>query len=98
MSSPTLRDFTVHDALSDVVMIVEGTSLYVHRQYLAEWSGTWRKQFVEQCPDDVMSTVTIELEGHKLEEVTELLQCIYSTLKPISGTFCIFIGKVHCLI
>lgn len=85
MTSPPARDFTVHDALSDVTMVVEDTCLYVHRQYLAEWSGVWRNLFVTQCPEDMTSSVEIVLEDKKLEEVTELLHCIYSTQKPISG-------------
>lgn len=95
-TSPTSRDFTVHDPLSDVIMVVEGTSLYVHRQYLAEWSGVWRNQFVTECPDDVMSTVQIVLDGHKLDEVVELLQCIYSTQKPISGQYTDVVPTLNC--
>ncbi|WAR17960.1 BAT38-like protein [Mya arenaria] len=80
------RDFTVNDALSDVTVVVEGTKLYVHRQYLAEWSGVWRKLFVAECPDDVTSSIEIIIEDKKLDEVLELLHCIYSSQKPTSDS------------
>ena len=85
MTNQKARDFTVMDELSDVTMIVENTRLYVHRQYLAEWSGVWRRLLLVECGMDPSATIEIVLEDKKVEEISELLQCIYSSQKPISG-------------
>ena len=81
------RDFTKADQFSDVTMIVEGTKLYVHRQLLAEWSGVWRRLFLSEMTGEESMSLEFVLEDEKLEEIVELLQCIYSTQKPISGEF-----------
>ncbi|KAL3890397.1 hypothetical protein ACJMK2_002679 [Sinanodonta woodiana] len=82
MARSPLRDFTKKDDFSDVTLIVEDTKLYVHKQYLAEWSPVWRQKFLSDFSEE--TDTEISLPGKKLEEVTELLHCIYSTQKPIS--------------
>jgi hypothetical protein len=82
------RDFTQRDEFSDVTLKVEGTSLFVHRQYLAEWSGVWRKLFLSEC-EDPSASIEIVLEDKTLEDVTQLLQCIYSSQNYITGTLII---------
>lgn len=84
MTSQPPRDFTSDDALCDVKIVVEGTSLFVHRQYLAEWSGVWRKLFLTECAENPTASIEIILEDKKLDEIMELLRCIYSTQKPVS--------------
>ena len=79
------RDFTQRDEFSDVTIKVEGTCLYVHRQYLAEWSGVWRKLFLTECPEDPSTPIEIVLEDKTLEDVVQLLQCIYSSQNYITG-------------
>lgn len=78
-----LHDFTQPDQLSDITLIVEGTNLFVHKSYLAEWSAVWRRMFLEdhENPDGVKE---IFLAEQKLDEIIELLHCIYATQKPIS--------------
>ena len=79
-----LRDFTQPDELSDLTIIISGTPLHVHKQYLAEWSPVWRRMFLEGYTDhDQLREV--HLADKTIEEFTELLHCIYSTQKPISG-------------
>lgn len=84
MPSAMDRNFQRPDELSDVTLIVEDTQLYVHRQYLAEWSPVWRRMFLSGFIEE--SAKEIPLPGKRLDEFTELLQCIYSTQKPISGS------------
>ncbi|XP_060565206.1 kelch-like protein 24 [Ruditapes philippinarum] len=79
------RDFTQRDEFSDVTIKVEGTSLFVHRQYLAEWSGVWRKLFLSEC-EDPSASIEIVLEDKTLEDVTQLLQCIYSSQNYITDS------------
>ncbi|XP_021379288.1 BTB and MATH domain-containing protein 38-like [Mizuhopecten yessoensis] len=81
-SSPALRDFTKEDELSDVTLLIEGTQLHVHRQYLAEWSPVWRRMFLGGFLEQ--HARQIPLPGKRIAEVTELLHCIYSSQKPIS--------------
>ncbi|KAK3087882.1 hypothetical protein FSP39_011949 [Pinctada imbricata] len=78
-----LRDFTQPDELSDLTIIINGTPLHVHKQYLAEWSPVWRRMFLESFTDhDELKEV--QLPDKNIDEFTELLHCIYSTQKPIS--------------
>ncbi|KAL4218496.1 hypothetical protein ACF0H5_023230 [Mactra antiquata] len=79
-----VRDFTVRDDFSDVTIVVESTNLYVHRQYLAEWSGVWRKLLLAECPDDPSTSIEIVLEDKTLDDVRQLLQCIYSSQSYIT--------------
>lgn len=79
------RDFTVRDEFSDVTIVVENTKLFVHRQYLAEWSGVWRKLLLAECPDDPLASIEIVLEDKTLNDVIQLLQCIYSSQSYITG-------------
>lgn len=79
------RDFTKPDQFSDITMVVEGTKLYVHRQLLAEWSGVWRRLFLSEMTGDESTDLEFILEDEKLEEIVELLHCIYPTQKPVSG-------------
>ncbi|XP_063406733.1 BTB and MATH domain-containing protein 38-like [Mytilus trossulus] len=83
MDDSVLHDFTQPDQLSDLTLIVEGTNLFVHKSYLAEWSGVWRRMFLEDYgnPEEAKE---IFLADKKLNEITELLHCIYATQKPIS--------------
>lgn len=95
-----LRDFTQPDELSDLTLVIGGTPLHVHKQYLAEWSPVWRQMFLEECssPQDLHE---IAMPDKNLQEVTELLHCIYSTQKPISGAWQLIvwqkINKFLCL-
>lgn len=73
------RNFTVRDEFSDVTIIVEGTKLFVHRQYLAEWSGVWRRLFLTECTESHPALIEITLEDKALEDIMQLLQCIYSS-------------------
>lgn len=88
MDEPVLHDFTQPDQFSDITLIVEGTNLFVHRSYLAEWSAVWRKMFLEDYgnPEDAKE---IFLPDKKLNEIIELLHSIYATQKPISGNISI---------
>lgn len=79
-----LRDFTQPDELSDLTLVIGGTPLHVHKQYLAEWSPVWRQMFLEECSSP-QGLQEIAMPDKSLQEVTELLHCIYSTQKPISG-------------
>ena len=79
------RDFTQSDQFTDIVMVVEGNKLYAHRMLLAEYSGVWRRLFVSEMTGDEPDTVEFPLEDEKLDEIIELLQCIYSTQKQITG-------------
>ncbi|XP_033726488.1 BTB and MATH domain-containing protein 38-like [Pecten maximus] len=81
-SSHVLRDFTQEDELSDVTLLVEGTELHVHRQYLAEWSPVWRRMFLGGFLEQ--QARQIPLPGKRINEVTELLHCIYPSQKSIS--------------
>lgn len=78
-----LRDFTQPDELSDLTLVISGTPLHVHKQYLAEWSPVWRQMFLEECSSP-QGLQEIAMPDKSLQEVTELLHCIYSTQKPIS--------------
>lgn len=73
------RNFTERDEFSDVTIIVEGTKLFVHRQYLAEWSGVWRRLFLTECTESHSTLIEITLEDKALEDIMQLLQCIYSS-------------------
>ena len=84
------RDFTQSDQFTDIVLVVEGTKLYAHRMLLAEHSGVWRRLFVSEMTGDEPDAVEFPLEDEKLDEIIELLQCIYSTQRYITG-------KVYCL-
>lgn len=87
MCSDQNRNFTERDEFSDVTIIAEGTPLYVHRQYLAEWSGVWRKLFLTECPEDPATTsIEITLEDKTLEDVIQLLQCIYSAQNYVTDS------------
>lgn len=81
-----LRDFTQPDELSDFTLVIDGTPLHVHKQYLAEWSPVWRQMFLDECSSPQVPR-EILMPDKNLQEVTELLHCIYSTQKPISGNF-----------
>ncbi|XP_013397955.1 BTB and MATH domain-containing protein 38-like [Lingula anatina] len=77
-----LRDFTQKDELSDVTLIVQGEPLYVHKVYLAEWSPVWRAMFVANFREK--SAQEIELPGKELEQMVELLHCIYPSQQAIN--------------
>ena len=82
-AEPPERDFREHDELSDLTLIIEGQRLYVHKQYLAEWSPVWRRMFLGGFLEQ--NAKEIPLPGKDLEQFTELLHCIYASQKPISG-------------
>lgn len=82
-NSCALRDFTAPDELSDLTLVVEGRQLHVHKQYLAEWSPVWRRMFLGRFME--RDAREIPLPGKRVSEITELLHCIYSSQKPISG-------------
>lgn len=93
MDELILHDFTQPDQLSDITLIVEGNNLFVHKSYLAEWSAVWRRMFLEDYgnPHDAKE---IFLAEQKLDEITELLHCIYATQKPISENNVSFLLKL----
>ena len=76
-------------------MVVEGTKLFAHRMLLAEYSGVWRRLFVSELTGDEPDTVEFPLEDETLDEITELLQCIYSTQKQITGNIIFFPHKLR---
>ena len=79
------RDFIQPDQFTDIIIVVEGTKLYAHRMLLAEWSGVWRRLFLSEMTGDEPEPVEFPLEDETLDEIIELLQCIYSTQKYITG-------------
>ena len=80
------HDFRNPDELSDVTLIVEGQKLYVHRAYLATWSPIFRRMFISDFQEKNASEVT--LPEKRVEEVLDLLRCIYPPQKPITGKLC----------
>ncbi|XP_064652918.1 kelch-like protein 38 [Lineus longissimus] len=75
MESDEFRDFMNPDELSDVILVVEKKKLYVHRQYLAEWSSVWRTMFLTNFAN--RNQTEIMLPGKRLEDILDLLRCIY---------------------
>jgi hypothetical protein len=83
IKSDEFRDFTKPDELSDVVLVVEKKKLYVHRQYLAEWSSVWRTMFLTNFANK--NNTEIMLPGKKQEDILELLRCIYPMQNAVTG-------------
>lgn len=83
MATYICKDFTKPDDFSDVELVIEGTTLYVHRQYLAEWSPVWRQIFMSNQFNGE-KIISMHLPGKRLQQFIELLNCIYSSQKPIS--------------
>ena len=83
---PELKDFSKSDEFSDLILVVEDKKLHVHRVYLAEWSPVFRQMFIQQsAKKNFKTTKKIPLPGKKYEEITEMLHCIYSSQKAITG-------------
>ena len=76
-------DFTSPDEMSSVTLVVEGESLYVHREVLAAWSPVFRSMFTRDFKEKDQKEV--ELPGKKVDDFVELLHCMYPPIKPISG-------------
>ena len=76
-------DFTTPDEMSSVTLIIEGESLYVHREVLAAWSPVFRSMFTRDFKEKQQKE--IELPEKKVDDFVELLHCMYPPIKPISG-------------
>lgn len=80
-------DFTLKDELSSLTVVVENHHLYVHKEILAAWSPVFRSMFTrdskekEKEQEDIKE---IKLYDKKIEDVIELLYCIYPPIKPIN--------------
>ncbi|CAH1773706.1 unnamed protein product [Owenia fusiformis] len=77
-----LKDFSKADEFSDAVLIVEGQDLHVHRVYLAEWSPVFKQMFLKTTPKK--KKYRLALTDKNLEQIRELLHCIYSSQKPVT--------------
>ena len=77
-------DFTSPDEMSSVTLVVEGESLYVHKEVLAAWSPVFRCMFTRDFKEKDQKVV--ELPGKKVDDFVELLHCMYPPIKPISDS------------
>ena len=76
-------DFTISDPLSSVTLEVEDQLLYVHKEVLAIWSPVFRSMFLGNFKESKESS--IPLPGKKVDELVELLHCMYPPIKAING-------------
>lgn len=76
-------DFMVEDELSSVTLIVEEQRLYVHKEVLAAWSPVFRAMFLHNFKEKTQRE--IELPDKKVEDMMELLHCMYPPIHPVSG-------------
>ena len=77
------QDFTQAWKFSDVVLLVEGEKLHVHRAVLAMCSPVFEKMFTSEFQEKEKKEIF--LLGKKANEVKELLQVIYPSVerKPL---------------
>lgn len=73
------QDFTQAWKLSDVVLVIEGEKLHVHRAVLALCSPVFEKMFTSEFQEKEKKE--IPLPDKKANEVKELLQVIYPTVE-----------------
>ena len=73
------RDFTQAWKFRDVVLVVEGEKLHVHRAVLAMCSPVFEKMFTSEFQEKEKKEIS--LPGKKANEVKELLQVIYPTVE-----------------
>ena len=73
------QDFTQAWKLSDVVLVVEGEKLHVHRAVLVLCSPVFETMFTSDFQEKEKKE--IPLHGKKANEVKELLQVIYPTVE-----------------
>lgn len=73
------RDFTQAWKFSDVVLVVEGEKLHVHRAVLALCSPVFEKMFTSEFQEKEKKEIS--LPGKKANEVKELLQIIYPSVE-----------------
>ena len=73
------QDFTQPWKFSDVVLVVEGEKLHVHRAVLALCSPVFEKMFTSEFQEKEKKEIS--LPGKKANEVKELLQVIYPTVE-----------------
>ena len=73
------QDFTQPWKFSDVVLVVEGEKLHVHRAVLALCSPVFETMFTSEFQEKEKKEIS--LPGKKANEVKELLQVIYPTVE-----------------
>ena len=73
------QDFTQAWKFSDVVLVVEGEKLHVHRAVLALCSPVFETMFTSEFQEKEKKEIS--LPGKKANEVKELLQVIYPTVE-----------------
>jgi len=69
--------FTEPWKFSDVVLVVQGQKLHVHRSTLAIWSPVFDTMFTSDFKEK--NSVEIPLPGKKVHEIKLLLQIMYDT-------------------
>ena len=72
------QDFTQPWKFSDVVLVVEGEKLHVHRAVLALCSPVFETMFTSDFQEKEKKE--IPLRGKKANEVKELLQVLFTLL------------------
>lgn len=78
-------DFMVEDEFSSVTLMVEDQRLYVHKEVLAAWSPVFRAMFLHSFKEKDQRE--IELPSKKVEDIIELLHCMYPPIHAICGWF-----------
>ena len=73
------QDFTQPWKLSDVVLVVEGEKLHVHRAVLALCSPVFEKMFTSEFQEKEKEVIPLRYK--KAKEVKELFQVIYPTVE-----------------
>ena len=73
------QDFTQAWKFSDVVLVVEGEKLHVHRAVLALCSPVFETMLTSEFQEKEKKEIS--LPGKKANEVKELLQVIYPTIE-----------------
>ncbi|XP_067934191.1 BTB and MATH domain-containing protein 36-like [Watersipora subatra] len=69
------RLFNEPDSLSNMVLLVNGVELHVHKEMLASWSPVFMAMF-SSCFTET-ETNKVVMQGKSLEDVRLLLNCIY---------------------
>ena len=68
------------DRTATLALSLEGKSLWIHREYLAQFSPQLKRLLLE----DMKDSKKVKLPN-KLADMRELLQCLYPPFKPIDG-------------
>jgi BTB/POZ domain len=87
-------DFMVEDEFSSVTLIVEDQRLYVHKEVLAAWSPVFRAMFLHSFKEKDQRE--IELPSKKVEDIIELLHCMYPPIHAIAGEYLILFSCSTC--